>query len=84
MWNESKFYAHVEYLLSIKKGAPYSQKIVRAIKVLNYDKDDLNEEVIAIMCQDSYVRAFDNEVDQLEFFNDRYHDAEIKFNRIKK
>ena len=64
--------------------APYSQKIVRAIKVLNYDKDDLNEEIIAIMCQESYVRAFDNETDQLEFLNDRYNDATKKFNKLKK
>ena len=59
-------------------------KIVRAIKILNYDKDDLNEEIIAIMCQESYVRVFDNETDQLEFLNDRYNDATKKFNKLKK
>jgi hypothetical protein len=64
--------------------APYSQKIVRSIKVLNYDEGDLNEEIISIMCQESYIRSFDNEADQLEFFIDRYSKASRKYIKLKK
>ena len=66
------------------KANPYSARIARSIKPLNYDEDDLNEEIIAIMCEDSYIRAFDNETDQFEFLKDRYNKAKQKYNRLKK
>ena len=66
------------------KANPYSARIARAIKPLNYDEDDLNEEIIAIMCEDSYIRAFDNETDQFEFFVDRYAEAKLKFHKRRK
>ncbi len=63
---------------------PFSARIARSIKPLNYDLDDLNEEVIAIMCADSYVRTFDNETEQYEFFKDKYNRALNKYDRQKK
>jgi len=66
------------------KANPYSARIVRAIKPLNYDEDDLNEEIIAIMCEDSYIRAYDNESDMFEFLQDRYQSAKQKYERLKK
>ena len=66
------------------KANPYSARIARAIKPLNYDENDLNEEILSIMCQDSYIRAFDSESDQFEFFQHRYQLAKQKHIRLKK
>ena len=66
------------------KANPYSARIARAIKPLNYDEDDLNEEIISIMCEDSYIRAFDNETDQFEFLKDRYYKAVQKYQKLQK
>ena len=63
---------------------PFSARIARSIKPLNYDEDDLNEEVLAIMCQENYVRTFDNETEQLAFFKDKYAKALKTFERQKK
>ena len=66
------------------KASPYSARIVRAIKIMNYDFDDLNEEAIAIMCMDNYVQNFNKENDQLEYLTDIYKEALIKFDKLKK
>ena len=66
------------------KANPYSARIARSIKPLNYDEDDLNEEIISIMCEDSYIRAFDNETDQFEFLKDRYNKAKQKYLKLSK
>ena len=66
------------------KANPFSARIARSIKPLNYDENDLNEEIIAIMCTDSYIRPFDNETDQFEFFKDKYEKAKAKYHRQKK
>lgn len=66
------------------KASPFSARITRAIKVMNYDLDDLNEEVIAIMCTDNYIQNFNKENDQLEYLKDIYHEAEVKYNKLKK
>jgi hypothetical protein len=63
---------------------PFSARIARSIKPLNYDEDDLNEEVLAIMCVENYVRTFDNETEQIAFFKDKYAKAMITFNKQKK
>ena len=46
---------------------------------MNYDYDDLNEEVIEIMCSDNYIQNFNKENDQLEYLKDIYIEAELKF-----
>ncbi len=61
------------------KASPFSAKIARAIKIMNYDYDDLDEEVIAIMCTDNYVQNFNKENDQLEYLKDIYLEAEQKY-----
>jgi hypothetical protein len=66
------------------RANPYSARIVRAIKPLNYDEDDLNEEILSIMCQDSYIRAYDNESDMFEFLQHRYSLAKQKYLRMQK
>ena len=66
------------------KASPYSARIVRAIKIMNYDFDDLNEEAIAIMCMDNYVQNFNKENDQLEYLTDIYKEALIKYDTLKK
>ena len=66
------------------QGNPFSARMARAIKVMNYDYDDLNEQVIAIMCQDNYVRIYNSEADQLEYLQDIYNKALAKYNRLKK
>lgn len=66
------------------KASPFSARITRAIKVMNYDFDDLNEEVIAIMCTDNYIQNFNKENDQLEYLKDIYQEAEVKYNKLKK
>ena len=63
---------------------PFSARIARSIKPLNYDEDDLNEEVLAIMCQENYVRTFDNETEQLAFFKDKYAKALKIYDKQKK
>ena len=65
------------------KANPYSARIVRVIKPLNYDEDNLNEEIIALMCEDSYIRAYDNESDMFEFLHDCYQKAKQKYERLK-
>jgi hypothetical protein len=66
------------------QGSAFAARMVRTIKVMNYDIDDLNEEVIAIMCQDNYVRLYNNENDQLEYLQDIYNKALIKYNKLRK
>ena len=66
------------------QGNPFSARMARAIKVMNYDYDDLNEQVIAIMCQDNYVEIYNSEADQLEYLQDIYNKALAKYNRLKK
>jgi hypothetical protein len=66
------------------KASAFSARITRAIKVMNYDFDDLNEEVIAIMCTDNYIQNFNKENDQLEYLKDIYVEAEAKYNKLKK
>jgi hypothetical protein len=63
---------------------PFSARIARSIKPLNYDEDDLNEEILAIMCVQSYVRTFDNETEQLAFFKDKYAKAKQTYERQRK
>ena len=36
------------------------------------------------MCEDSYIRAYDNESDMFEFLHDRYQKAKQKYERLKK
>ena len=63
------------------KANPFSARIARTIKVLNYDFDDLDEQVIAEMCQSNYITTYDSETDQLEYFRDIYTKA---LNKMKK
>tara|TARA_B100001093_G_C26715022_1_gene965247 strand:+ start:387 stop:1115 length:729 start_codon:yes stop_codon:yes gene_type:complete len=60
------------------KANPYSARIARTIKILNYDEDDLDEQVIASMCQSNYITTYDSETDQLEYFRDIYNKAKSK------
>ena len=66
------------------KASPYSARITRAIKVMNHDYDDLNEEVIAIMCTDNFVANYNKENDQLEYLMTIYDEALIKYEKQKK
>lgn len=60
------------------KANPFSARIARTIKTLNYDEDDLDEQVIARMCQSNYITTYDSETDQLEYFRDIYNNAKSK------
>jgi hypothetical protein len=60
------------------KANPFSARIARTIKTLNYDEDDLDEQVIARMCQSNYITTYDSETDQLEYFRDIYNKAKSK------
>ncbi len=63
------------------KASPYSSRIARSIKIMNYDLDDLDEEVIEVMCTDNYIQNFNKENDQLEYLRDIYDEAKQKLNR---
>ena len=60
------------------KASPYSSRIARSIKIMNYDLDDLDEEVIEVMCSDNYIQNFNKENDQLEYLRDIYDEAKQK------
>ena len=62
-------------------ATPYSQKITRAIKVMNYDYDGLNKEIISITCKDNFIRSYNNEADQLEYLKTKYDVASGKYDR---
>ena len=47
---------------------------------MNYDLDDLDEEVIEVMCSDNYIQNFNKENDQLEYLRDIYDEAKQKLN----
>ena len=70
------------YINLCKKNEHY--RTIRNIIIYYIEKLDLNEEIIAIMCIDSYIRPFDNETDQFEFFKDKYEKAKAKYHRQKK
>ena len=63
------------------KASPYSSRIARSIKIMNYDLDDLDEEVIEVMCTDTYIQNFIKETDQLAYLRDIYDEAKQKLNR---
>ena len=63
------------------KASPYSSRIARSIKIMNYDIDDLDEEVIEVMCTDNYIQNFNKENDQLEYLRDIYDEAKQKLNK---
>ena len=63
------------------KASPYSSRIARSVKIMNYDLDDLDEEVIEVMCTDNYIQNFNKENDQLEYLRDIYDEAKQKLNR---
>jgi len=63
------------------KATPYSSRIARSIKIMNYDLDDLDEEVIEVMCADNYIQNFNKENDQLEYLKDIYEEARQKLKR---
>ena len=63
------------------KASPYSSRIARSIKIMNYDLDDLDEEVIEVMCADNYIQNFNKENDQLEYLKDIYEEARQKLKR---
>jgi hypothetical protein len=60
------------------KASPFSSKIARAIKVLNFDYNDLDEEIIQLMCNENYIQNFNKENDQLEYLRDIYDEAAVK------
>lgn len=64
-------------------ASPYSQKIARTIKVMNYDYNDLNKDIIEIMCNDNFLRSYTNENDQLEYMQKKYKAAAVKYKRSK-
>ncbi len=63
------------------KASPFSARITRAIKIMNHDYDDLNEEIIEIMCTDNFVANYNKENDQLEYLTTIYDEAAIKYDR---
>ena len=65
------------------KANPFSARIARTIKILNFDEDDLDEQIIALMCQINYITTYDSETDQLEYFRDKYSEAKNRM-RSKK
>ena len=42
--------------------------------------DDLDEEIIGVMCSDNYIQNFNKENDQLEYLRDIYDEAKQKLN----
>ena len=64
-------------------ASPYSQKIARTIKVMNYDYNNLNKDIIAIMCNDNFIRSYTNENDQLEYMQKKYKAAALKYKKSK-
>lgn len=66
------------------KANPFSQKIARAIKTLNYDYNGLNIDAINLMCQKNYIQSYSKENDQLEYFKDIYNDALSKVSKTQK
>ena len=66
------------------KASPFSARISRAIKVMNHDYDDLNEEVISIMCTDNLVANYNKENDQLEYLQMIYDEALVKYEKQQK
>ena len=66
------------------KASPFSARITRAIKIMNFDYDDLNEEVIAIMCTDNFVANYNKENDQLEYLITIYDEALEKYEKLQK
>ena len=62
------------------KANPFSARIARTIKVLNYDENDLDEQIIAEMCQSNYITTYDSETDQLEYFRDLYAKSKNRMN----
>ena len=66
------------------KASPFSARITRAIKIMNFDYDDLNEEVINIMCTDNFIQNYNKENDQLEYLQTIYDESLIKYERVKR
>lgn len=64
------------------QGSPFAARMVRAVKTMNYDHDDLDEQVIALMCKDNYIRIFNSENDQLDYLNDLYLRSKEKLDKI--
>ncbi len=65
------------------QASAYSARFVRAIKVMNHDYDDLNEEVLAIMCQENFVRNYNKENDQLDYLTEIYDEALVVYEKTK-
>jgi hypothetical protein len=66
------------------QASPFSARMARTIKVLNYDYDDLDEQVLAHMCQKSYIKNFNSESDQYEYLKDKYDAAKLDFDKKRK
>ena len=65
------------------KTSPFSQKFVRAIKMLYYDNKKINILAIRKMCKENYMSAYNNEIDTLEYLTDIYNKANKKLKREK-
>ena len=57
------------------RTSPFSQKFVRALKMLYYDNKNINILAIRKMCKDNYLSAYNNETDTLEYLTDIYNKA---------
>ena len=66
------------------KVSPFTQKFVRAIKVLNYEFGDLNEKVVRRMCLNNYIQSYTKENDQIEYLADLYKEAKNKYKNKNK
>ena len=65
------------------KTSPYSQKFVRAMKMLYYDNKKINLLAIRKMCKENYMSAYNNENDTFEYLNDIYNKANKTLKREK-
>ena len=65
------------------KTSPYSQKFVRAMKMLYYDNKKINLLAIRKMCKENYMSAYNNENDTFEYLNDIYNKANKSLKREK-
>jgi biotin operon repressor len=66
------------------KVSPFTQKFVRAIKVLNYEFGDLTEKVVRRMCLNNYIQSYNKENDQIEYLADLYKEAKNKYKNKNK
>lgn len=77
-----KVYDAVQVMSELEMGTtPYGQKIVRVLKMLYYDFDGLNLDVIEYMTRKNYITAYSNESDQYRYMKDIYLKAKKQLKR---